>query len=52
MEKWAPKERKKERGKQAQKIESNLAMYDTTCCNIELENPKAAVIISVYLRYE
>jgi len=53
MEKWAPKERKKEREKKAQKMESNLAIYDTRCCNIELKNPKVAVIIiSVYFKYE
>ena len=53
MEKWAPEERKKKRGKKAQKMESNLAMYDITCCYTELKNPRAATtIISVYIRYE
>lgn len=53
MEKWAPKERKKKRGKKPQKMESNFAVYDITCCYIELKNPRAAtIIISVYLRYE
>lgn len=50
MEKWAPKERKREK-KKSQKMENNLTMYDIMCCNIELINPKASVkIISVYLR--